>query len=75
MSLQDRSTDDLVRIAEAGAGFKLDVAGRSAEDLIRIADAASSWGVLVTFDGVGDRPTDELVRIAEAGQGSVEFEG
>jgi hypothetical protein len=51
------------------------VAGRSAEDLIRIADAASSWGVLVTFDGAGDRPTDELVRIAEAGQGSVEFEG
>lgn len=75
MSFQARSTDDLVRIADGGAGFRLDSSDRSTDDLIRMAGAASSWGVRLVFAGVTDRSTDDLVRIAVAGEGCVEFEG
>jgi len=74
MSFETRSTDDLVRIAEAGAGFRLDVVGRSLDDLVRIAKAASDWGVRLYFAGVGGYSTDDLLRIAAAGEGCVEFE-
>lgn len=75
MSFQDRPTEDLVRIATAGGGFKLDAVGRPTDDLVMIAGAASDWGVLLIFAGMDDRPTKDLVRIAEAGQGNVVFEG
>lgn len=75
MSFQGRPTDDLVRIATAGAGFRLDAAGRSTDDLVAIASAASDWGVRLVFAGMEGRPTDDLVRIAGAGEGNVEFEG
>lgn len=74
MSFQGRSTEDLVRIATAGGGFKLDAAGRPTDDLVTIAAAASDWGVRLVFAGMNDRPTKDLVRIAEAGQGNVQFE-
>lgn len=75
MSFQDKSTEDLVRLASAGAGFRLDAAGRSTDDLVKIAAASSGWGVRLVFAGVDDRPFDDLIRIAEAGEGNVEFEG
>ena len=75
MSFENRSTDDLVSIAEAGAGFTLTTAGRSTDDLIRIAAAASEWGTTLTFIGVEQRSTEELLRIAQAGEGFVAFEG
>ncbi len=75
MSFESRSTDDLVRLAAAGAGFRLDAASRSTEDLVQIAGTASDWGVRLVFAGMSARPIDDLVAIAEAGEGSVEFEG
>jgi hypothetical protein len=75
MSFQGRSTDDLVRIAEAGGGFRLDAEGRSSDDLVKIAAAAASWGTRLVFAGVEERSTDDLIRIADAGEGCVEFEG
>jgi hypothetical protein len=75
MSFQGMPTDDLVRIATAGAGFRLDAAGRSTEDLIAIAAATSDWGVRLVFAGMEGRPTDDLIRIADAGEGNIEFEG
>ena len=75
MSFENRSTDDLVKIAETGGGLRLTAAGRSTDDLIRIATAAGEWGTLVTFCGLEERSTDELIRIAEAGEGSVVLEG
>jgi DNA replication protein len=75
VSFEGRSTDELVRIAIAGGGFRLDADGRSTDDLIRIAVSASSWGVRMVFAGMDGRSTDDLVRIAEAGEGTVEFEG
>ena len=75
MSFEGRSTEDLVRIAEAGGGFRLDAGGRSTDDLAKIAGAASSWGIRLVFAGMNGRSTDDLVRIADAGEGCVEFEG
>jgi hypothetical protein len=75
VSFSGRPTDDLVRIATAGAGFRLEASGRPTADLVEIASASSDWGVQLVFTGMGDRPTDELVAIAEAGQGNVQFEG
>ena len=75
MSFADRPTEDLVRIATAGAGFRLDAAGRPTDELVMIAAAASDWGVRLIFEGVEGRTTDDLVAIAKAGEGNVEFEG
>jgi DNA replication protein len=75
MSFASRSTDDLIRIAEAGAGFRLDAADRPTDDLVKIAAAASSWGCRLVFAGMDGRLTDDLVTIADAGEGFVEFEG
>ena len=75
MSFPGRSIDELVRIAEAGAGFRLDGAARPMHDLVRIAGAASPWGVRLVFAGMDDRSTGDLVRIATAGEGTAEFEG
>jgi hypothetical protein len=74
MSFSVRPTNDLVRIAAAGGGFRLSAAVRSTDDLVRIAAAASSSGARVSFAGLNVRPTDDLVRIGAAGKGSVSFE-
>jgi len=75
MSFQGRPTEDLIRVAAAGGGFRLDAAGRPTDDLVAIAAAASEWGVPLVFAGMDGRPTDDLVMIADAGEGNVVFEG
>ncbi len=72
--LESRSTEDLIRIAAAGAGFRLSASVRSTEDLIRIAAAASGKQARLIFTGVGMRSTDDLVRIGAAGKGAVLLE-
>lgn len=68
-----RQTNDLVRIAAAGGGFRVD-ASRGTSDLVRIAAAASAHGARVVVYGAENMPTDDLVRIAAAGKGAVVFE-
>jgi hypothetical protein len=75
VSFESRSTQDLVRVAVAGGGFRLDAASRSTDELVTIAAAASEWGVRLVFVGMDARSTDDLVKIADAGEGTVEFEG
>lgn len=75
MSFQGRPTADLIRVAAAGGGFRLDAAGRPTDDLVAIAAAASEWGVPLVFAGMDGRSADDLVRIADAGEGNVVFEG
>ena len=75
MSFEGRTTDELVRIAVAGGGLRLDAAGRSTDDLVRIAVAGSTKGLRLVFAGLTGRSTDELVSIAVAGKGCVVFEG
>src|SRR5689334_905040 len=49
MTLSNRTTDELVRIAHTGGGFRLDTSGRQTEDLIRIATAARTNNATVIF--------------------------
>ncbi len=74
MSLNVRLTEDLVRIAAAGGGFRLDASTRTTDGLIRIAEAARSGGARVFLSGMATRILDDLIRIGAAGQGSVVFE-
>lgn len=66
--------DDLIRLAAAGAGFRIDVTLRPTNDLIRIAAAARQGGARITFSGIGLRQRDELIQIAAAGGGNISFE-
>jgi DNA replication protein len=75
MSFKLRHTDDLIRIAHAGGGFRLDAKLRQTNDLIRIAHAASTSGAKITFSGLNLRHTDDLIRIAHAGKGNIVLEG
>lgn len=74
MEFKTRLTDDLVRIAAAGGGFRLDASTRHTDDLVRIAAAAKHGGATVIFIGLSSRMTNDLVRIGAAGQGFVIFE-
>ena len=74
MTLSNRTTDELVRIASTGGGFRLDTSGRQTEDLIRIATAARTNNATVIFAGMGMRSTDDLIKIGNAGKGCVIFE-
>jgi DNA replication protein len=74
MSLGKMPVDDLIRIAQAGGGFRLDAAHRYPDELMQIATAAKTGGATVIFSGMSAHYTDDLIRIATAGKGSVIFE-
>jgi len=74
MSLGKMPIDDLVRIAQAGGGFRLDATHRYPDELMQIATAAKTGGATVIFYGMSTYYTDDLIRIATAGKGSVIFE-
>jgi hypothetical protein len=59
-----RATDELVRIAAAGGGFRINAA-RCVDDLVRIAAAAgnSKHGTRTVIHGVGNMSTDDLVAL------------
>jgi hypothetical protein len=64
--VMNRTTDDLVRIATAGAGLILDSDTKSTEELTKIARAAAESEVMLIIRNVGNKTTDELVEIAGA---------
>ena len=74
MSFALRPTDDLIRIAAAGGGMRLDASARLTNDLIRIASAARTGNAVLTLYGMSARMTDDLIRISAAGRGSVVLE-
>lgn len=74
MGFKIRLTDDIVRIAEAGGGLRLNATERSTDDLVRIAVAAKKSGATVIMTGLAQRFTEDLVRIGAAAQGNVIFE-
>lgn len=74
MTLESFRTDDLVRIAAAGGGFRLDAGNRLTNDLVRIAAAASNKNAKLVLVGCTSRSIDDMVRIAAAGKGNVFFE-
>ena len=65
---------DLVQIAAAGGGFRINARAKLTSDLVQIAAAASRNGAHIIFVGLKLRPQNELVQIAAAGKGCVFFE-
>jgi hypothetical protein len=74
MSFESRPTADLVQLAAAGGGFRLNAAVRQTTELVQIAAAASRGGGRITFCGLTGRLTSDLVQIASAGKGTVAFD-
>jgi len=74
MSFGKMPIDDLIQIASAGGGFRLDATHRYPDELIQIATAAKTGGATVIFSGMVTYYTDDLIQIATAGKGSVIFE-
>jgi hypothetical protein len=68
------STDDLVKIVEAGGGVTFDAEAKTKDELVRIATAAAQFDATVTFRNVTSLSVDDLVEIAKAGDGWVIFE-
>jgi len=74
MAFETHLTEDLVRIARAGGGFRLNASTRKTEDLILIAGAAKIGGCNVVMIGMNARISEDIIKIAEAGMGHISFE-
>ena len=64
---------DLVRIAAAGGGLRIDCKTKMVSDLIRIAAAGSSKRSMIVLENTGHIMVSDKIRIAAAGQGCVFF--
>ena len=66
-------TSDLVRIAAAGGGLRIDCSRHLVSDIVRIVSAASTGGGIVFLENAGRLMTYDKVRIAAASKGHVVF--
>lgn len=66
-------TMDLVRVAAAGGGLRIDCAKHLTSDIVRIASAANQGGGIIILENSKRVLTMDKVRIAAAGQGHVLF--
>lgn len=64
---------DLVRIAAAGGGLRIDCTGKMISDLVRIAAAGSDKRSIIVLENTKHIVVADKVRIAAAGQGCVFF--
>lgn len=64
---------DLIKLAAAGGGFKLDCSNKMVSDIIRIAAAAHSGNALIVLEKTEKILLSDRVRIAAAGGGRVFF--
>lgn len=49
MSFENKTTDELIRVAKAGLGFTLVTDSKTAEEVSKIASAASESGAHIRF--------------------------
>jgi hypothetical protein len=61
MGFENKTTEELVKIAEAGLGFTLNIENFSAADIDRIAKAASFSGAQVIFINSNSKTIDTKV--------------
>lgn len=74
MAFKVRPTEELIKIAASGGGFRVDASLKTTNELIRIAAAASGKRATIIFEGLSERTADELTKIGAAGSGCVIFE-
>ncbi len=71
---KSKTVVELIQIASAGGGFKLDAKNKNVLELIQIANAAANGGGRIIFTGLGNKTTIELIQISNAGKGNIFFE-
>ncbi len=49
MSFENKSIDELIRVAKAGLGFTLVASSKTADDIHRLRNAAAKSGAKITF--------------------------
>lgn len=64
---------DLVRIAAAGGGLRVNCKGKMVSDLVRIASASSVGQSTVVMENTSELMVSDKIRIASAGKGHVFF--
>lgn len=64
---------DLVRIAAAGGGLRIDCSNKMVADLVRLANAASMGGGYLILENTERMMVSDKIRIAVAGKGHVIF--
>lgn len=64
---------DLVKIAAAGGGLRIDCKGKLVSDLIRIAAAGSDKQSIIVLENSTDLMVSDRIRIATAGHGCILF--
>lgn len=64
---------DLVRIAAAGGGLRINCDGKMVSDLVRIAAAGSSKQSRIILENTTHLMVSDKIRIAAAGKGCVFF--
>ena len=69
-SIEGKSVEDLVRLAEAGGCLSLDGRRYSAPDLTRIARALGQKGLLTVANSEG-KATNELLSVVSAERGRI----
>ncbi len=69
-----RSIEELIKIARAGGGFRLDASHCTTDEVMRLARVAGEYGADLHISKICGKSTDELVKIASVGKGHVFFE-
>lgn len=64
---------DLVRIAAAGGGLRINCKDKMVSDLVRIAAAASNKQSIIVLENTAHILVSDKIRIAAAGKGCVFF--
>lgn len=67
-------TSDLIKIAAAGGGMRIDCKKRMVSDIIRIASNASQSRACILLVNTDSLQVSDLLRIAGAGKGCVIFD-
>ncbi|QXB02779.1 hypothetical protein [Aeromonas sp. FDAARGOS 1416] len=62
-----RTTENIIRIVQAGGNMNVNGERMTTENMIRIAMAAVKSGSTITFMGLGKHTTENLIRIVKAG--------
>jgi hypothetical protein len=74
MGSNNKPTESIIKLINAGADIAFDASDKPTEHLIMIVTEAAKAGVKVTLKDVGDKPTENLLKVIAAGKGNVVIE-
>ena len=66
-------TSDIIRLANAGAGMRIDCSNKLVSDLVHIAVAAKNGHGFIFLENTNRLLVSDKIRIAKAGEGYIIF--